>query len=214
MPIEAMLSTRLLAACALYTVAVVAEALLSERMHHSTCQPLVRWAWGHVAGPLLQAALIIVFVLLAYPALFGLAQAPPVVDLITAAPHRLNHLLNALFVLTVIMGMLPGLRRYPEWLLPLQGVLASLVVFRWLTLAMGVPRVHYWPGWPVVGLLLLIAAATHRAATLVAEGAGRVLDRSLGVEGSSEVVFDSALMLFQLPAILLFSLALGAQLNV
>ena len=213
MLIETMLSPRLLGACAVYTVAVVVEVLLSEHMHGAARQPLLRWAWEHLAAPLLQAALVILFIAMAYPVLFGLSSAPLLRDLVAGAPYRLNHLLNALFVLTVALGMLPGLRRFPEWLLPLQGALALLIVFRWLALAMGVQDVHYWPGWTILGLMILLAAVTHQAATLGAEAAGRVLDRWLGVEGSDGIVFDAVVMFFQLPPVLLFSLTLGAQLR-
>ena len=210
---ETLLSPRLLGACAIYAAAVVLGAVISDRLRGLGGHPLAHWAWDQVAAPLLQAALVILFIALAYPALFGLSSAPPLRELLHGGPQRLNHLLNALFVLTVALAMVPGLRRFPEWLLPLQGALALLIVFRWLAHAAGVHEVHYWPGWTIVGLVLLLASLTHRAATLVAEAAGRGFERWLGVEGGERIIFDAVVMFFQLPPILLLSLGLGAQLG-
>jgi hypothetical protein len=53
------------------------------------------WSWEHLMGPAVRAALVALFVLIAYPALFGLRVAPDVGLLLAGDSPRLSTLVGA-----------------------------------------------------------------------------------------------------------------------
>jgi hypothetical protein len=170
------------------------------------------WLFEHVVIPIARAMTLVLFILVAYPTLFGLEAAPPLGELLAADRLRLTTLLNIVFLLTLLLPLVPVIGRLQELVLPLQGITAATLIFRWL--AAGSSReIHYWPGLvPALGLLLL-ASLTHWLAKGLAQRLAQGLDRALGRAGSDKLIYRSVVMLMQMPVILLYTLSLGRQLQ-
>ena len=210
--IQIILSGPVLLAALVYAAASVLGIWVFDRVHRALEQPLLEWFWEHLGMPLLRAALLLVFILLAYPLLFGLTEAPALGELLARDPLRINYLLNMLFVITLLFPLLPLLGEWHELVLPVQGIAAAMLVFSWLVEASGAGPVHYWPGWGNVAIMLLLAALTHWLAMSLAAVAGEGLDRKLNVKNAGEVLGRALVLFLQYPVIVVFCQGLGKQL--
>lgn len=210
--IEIVLNPAVLAAALAYGAAAVAGIWLHDSVRRTLRgYYTLQWLWERLAAPLLRAGLMLIFLLLAYPVLFGLHTAPALHTLLARDPLRVNTLLNLLFVITLLFPLLPMLGERDELVLPIQGVTASLLLFSWLAGTMGM-SVHYWPGWTTVLIMLVLALVSYRLAMTVAATAGNELDRRLNVANAGELLSRALLLFLQYPVIIVFCQGLGKQL--
>ena len=85
-----------------YALLALVEPFLESALHRSfTDNPAMQWGWDQFFSPLIRAILLVVFVYLAYPGLFGLRVAPSVVDLLTNSDARLNSVIGTLFFVEI-----------------------------------------------------------------------------------------------------------------
>ena len=211
--IQIILSGRVLLAALVYAAASVSSIWIFDRVGRALDEEVLIWAWEHVGMPLLRAALMLVFILLAYPALFGLVEAPALGELLARDPLRVNHLLNLLFIITLLFPLIPVLGEWDELVLPVQGIAASMLLFSWLAEATGAGAVHFWPGWESVAIMAGLAMLTHWLAMGLAATAGEELDRSLNVENAGELLARALVLFLQYPVIVVFCHGLGRQLQ-
>ncbi|MEE9159403.1 MAG: hypothetical protein V3U60_13595 [Gammaproteobacteria bacterium] len=209
---QVLLSGHFLFAYLVYAVTVIIAVFFLERIHNALNHAFLQWAWDHVAIPLARAGLLILFILLAYPVLFGTQTAPPLGTLLAVDAMRVNYLLNLVFLITLLLPLIPVIRTRPAWVVPLQGIAACALLFSWLATEQGLERVSYWPGFNVLVLIAVIAIATYWLAIYLSRQVGQHLDTAFEVKGASILVFEATVLVFQTPALLLFSLALGRQL--
>ena len=209
---QVLFSGHFLFACLSYAVAVIIAVLFLERIQNALNHAFLQWAWDHVALPLARAGLLILFILLAYPVLFGTQTAPSLETLFAADAMRVNYLINLAFVITLLLPLIPVIGTRPAWIMPLQGIAACALLFSWLATEQGLEKVSYWPGANILALIAVIAIATYWLAIFLSRQVGQYLDAAFEVTGSSVLVFEATVLVFQTPALLLFSLALGKQL--
>jgi len=210
---QIILNSAVLTATVVYAAAAVAGIWLFDRAHLALGnQHLLQWLWERLAMPLLRAGLMLIFLLLAYPVLFGLPEAPPLDALLDRDPLRINNLLNLLFVITLLFPLLPVLGKQDELMLPIQGIAASLLLFSWLAGATGT-TVHYWPGWTSVLIMAGLALSSYRLALAAAATAGHGLDRRLNTTNAGELLSRVLVLFLQYPVIVVFCHGLGKQLQ-
>lgn len=212
---EALLSPDLATAALVHLLLLAAlwpfTVWLERRVREVT---VTHWLLEQLGYPLLRALLIIVFILIAYPALFGLQSAPPWQALLAAEPGRWQSLLNWVFLASLLLPLLPVLGALQALILPLQGMLASALVFGWLAENRDLNEISLWPGTGTLLLILFAALLSHAAAKALARRLGPALDRRLNLADEGEALaFETVILLFQLPVILLYGLALGRQLT-
>ncbi|NIR59223.1 MAG: hypothetical protein GWO02_06730 [Gammaproteobacteria bacterium] len=189
---------------------LIGEGALLERLRHV---PVSAWIAERVGLPLARAALVIAFVLLAYPAIFGLdGRAPPLGEVLAAEGGRLHVLLNGVFAAGVLLPLVPVLGAVEALVLPVQGAAAATLLFGWTAVAAGAPQTAPWAGWAAAAALVLIAAVGHRASLWAGARLGPVIDRRFAVTGGAGLVYEGLVLLCQLPAIVVYGRALGARL--
>ena len=211
--IQILFSHDLVYAWLVYLISILVLMPLFEWIHGTLNRAVLQWCWDHVGMPLLRAVLMVIFIVIAYPVLFGISDAPALSTLLAADDMRIHYLINVLFVLTLLFPLIPGIGRCYEFILPAQGMAASLLLFSWVAEARGLVDVRYWPGLDTLGYLLVIALVTHWLAVLVARRLGQLLDTEFNVLGSGELLSRGITLFMQSPSILIFSLALGRQLG-
>ena len=209
---QVLVNGHFLFACLVYAVTVIIAVFFLERIHNALNHAFLQWAWDHVGIPLARAGLLILFIFLAYPVLFGTQTAPPLQTLFAADAMRVNHLLNLVFLITLLLPLIPVIGTRPAWVVPLQGIAACALLFSWLATEQGLEKVSYWPGANTLMLIAVIAIATYWLAIYLSRQVGQHLDTAFEVKGASILVFEATVLVFQTPALLLFSLALGRQL--
>ncbi len=211
--IQIILSADFIIASAIYGIAILIILPLFDRIHNVLNHAVLQWNWDHIAMPLLQAALMVLFIFIAYPVIFGIKNAPSIFLLLSSGKLRINNLINLLFILTLLFPMVPVIGNWRELILPLQGIAASTMIFSWLAHALQIEHISYWPGLDIIVYVILVAIATHWLAVNIALKIGHKSDDAFNVVGSGDLIVRCLIIFMQSPAILLVSRALGQQLH-
>lgn len=206
-----LLAPSLLAALVVYGLLSLGLAWLVARVEDGLDHGVQAWLWLHLFAPLLRAAALGVFIILAYPTLFGLDDAPPVTTLLLADDARPGHLVGALFAISLALPLAPLRLAGPALVLPLQGMAGATLLFGWLAEALALEP-QLWVGLPNLGLILVLAVATHLAAARLLDGVHHAGHALLGVADLEVLVRELLVLLVQVPVVLVYTLALGANL--
>jgi len=212
--LDILFSVHLLGALLLYGLLVMALEYFTARLHHAVRDVgLTAWMVERMLLPWCRVLVLLLFLVLAYPLLFGLHSAPPIPDLLWPHDGRISTLINTAFALSLLLPLAPLLGNLKGLVLPVQAIAMSTLLFHWLTLALGVNGVSYWPGgWHLVTILVL-APLMQWLAQHVSHWLGGHLNRAHNREGFEGLVYEGLLLFFQVPAVLIYTLALGRQLH-
>ncbi|MEX2482872.1 MAG: hypothetical protein WD928_18605 [Gammaproteobacteria bacterium] len=175
--------------------------------------PAIDWFWEYLGAPLLRALLIVGFVLVAYPVLFGLRDAPTIVVLLSQGSLRLTNLVNVAFVLSLLLPLLPSLHRRLGLVLAIQGVVATAMVFGWYASWLGAHSIGPWPGFAPAAVVCGVALVVHHAAAPMGQALGHFLDDRCGTQGLDRIVPHAVALVAQAPTVLIYGYALGQQLT-
>ena len=211
--IQIIFSHDLIIAYLVYLVSILVLLPLFAWIHNRLNHVSLQWSWEHVGMPLLRAALMVVFIFIAYPLIFGIRDAPSLAMLLAEDEMRIHYLINVIFVITLLFPVIPVLGRWNEFILPSQGMAASMFLFSWMTGALGIKNVSYWPGFDILACILVIAIITHYLAIYISRHLGYFLDKQFNVLNSGKILYMGIILFMQSPSILVFSLALGRQLG-
>lgn len=187
----------------LATAAVLAAELWLEKLAGGTP---AEYLIERVVVPALRVAAIVMLMLAAYPSIYGLDEAPALSRVVFDNPGRLDMLVTWTFVFSLLLPQVPVIGKQESLVLPLQAVFAGSMLFAWTTAAMAVDA-PLFPSLLTFGKVVLIA--------VVGDLIGRVVrDRWLrGEAGYVRVtLYDASVLLFQLPAVMVWCEALGAGL--
>lgn len=172
------------------------------------------WIFEHLVIPAARATTLVAFILVAYPALFGLNEAMPMGELLSQSKMRLTNLYNVTFLLSLLLPLFPLFDRLPALLLPIQGIIAASMVFHWLAATQPQLEASIWPGFPIVGIVVVAAIISHAVAKELSHILARRIDDAIEREGSDKLIYRTVVMTLQAPVILVYTLALGEQLNI
>lgn len=186
---------------------------LSARISTRLEYPLLQWQWDHIAIPLLEVLLLILFICLAYPEIFGIRQAPSIWLLLQLGELRLNNLMNVLFLVTLLFPLVPVFGERRELVLPIQGIAALMMIFNWLAHELAIEHVSYWPGMQNIFLILIVAILAYWSAARIAAFAGHRFDERFNVLHSGALFARCLILFMQSPALLIYSVGLGKQLE-
>ncbi len=182
---------------------------IHERLDHHALQYL----WDKVGMPMLRSMLMVMFIALVYPLNFGLEAAPPFNEIIAAQKTRLDFLINLVFLITFIYPAIPGIGKADELMIPLQGMMASAIMFRWLCQHLNCDQYSLLPGAGVLLAILIFAFITHWLAKYLSEHTGKFLDQTFHREGYQILVFQGVVMIMQSPVIFIYGMELGNQIR-
>ncbi|MCZ6686646.1 MAG: hypothetical protein O7C69_02965 [Gammaproteobacteria bacterium] len=195
----------MLTAIFLFVLGSAGLLVFEEYLHnHPSLSNLGNWLSEHLYIPTLRAVLVLIFVAAAYPALFGLHDAPVIGTLLSDGHYRLDWWINGVLLVSLALPTVPGLGQIPGIVLTLQGMVASAMLFGWLAQDMGLAQYWLLPGWGLLGKILLITGA----AGLLSWMAGSYLQLA-----RKRLVAESLRLLAQMPALIIFGSALGRQLD-
>ncbi len=211
--ISIVFSTEFIIATASYAIIIMLALPCFDRIHRVLEHSVLQWSWDKIGMPFLRAVLMLLFLLLAYPVIFAISDAPPVIALLDSDELRINYLINLIFVVTLMFPLIPVLGKWEELILPAQAITASAMLFSWLAADLGIQGIHYWPDIITVVSILVLAFLSHWLALAVSHDLGDAIDEKLSVEHSGHLLSRARVLFMQSPAILLYSSALGRQLS-
>ena len=211
--LQIILSGRFIIAVIVYGLATLLFFPLSVCISNKLNNPIPLWIWDRIAIPLMQVLLLILFICLSYPLIFGIQHAPSLVTLLHGGELRMNNLVNILFLITLFFPLIPVVGKWHELVLPLQGIAAVMMIFGWMTHELGIQHISYWPGIYNIILILMVAILTYWVTVKLAAVAGHRLDKRFNVVQSGALISNSLILFMQSPAILIYSASLGRQIG-
>ena len=211
--IEILLNTKIIGAfLVIILLAIVVEIISRKILDILDDVSVSEWLFEKIFIPLFRALELMTFILLAYPVLFGLNEAPPISQLLSEGSHRINTLLNILFVLPLLLSLLPIFGRMPSLLLPVQGIAGSTLIFSWMQAALQRNNIHYVPNIMVIVVIILLAIVSHAIAKWVALQLSNAVNRFFQIDDGQKIVYRIVVVVAQLPVILIYTTGLGRQL--
>lgn len=182
---------------------------LTGKINHSA--EASYWTTQHIWLPLARIVAIILFITMAYPVLFGIEPASDIGTLLDS--QRINTLVNVLFILSVLLPLLPWVGRMHSLILPMQSLAAAQLLFTWMNQHDYQVHITLLPSFSTFVLLSCLVVISHFIGKQIARHMGQILDESFHVEGSTDLIFQSVLLLLQGPLLLVYTTGLGAQLG-
>lgn len=193
----------LLAVLALVAMASIVARIEDWAHREERRESLMRWLENFLL-PLGRVFALLLFIVLAYPTLLGLREAPGFGELLDAGHGRFDRLVNVLFFTGLLLPAIPVLRRLPGLLLPMQGMAGVALVAGWVAAAQG----HALKVWPSPELWIVIAAAAGLASAVANLLTQAIDDRVLRQDLS-----DLLILVLQAPLLLIYGHWLGRQLG-
>ncbi|HEY0973628.1 MAG TPA: hypothetical protein VGE57_03970 [Solimonas sp.] len=193
----------ILLALLLFAGAGLLLAWAEDHAHRTARAPLALAWFDRFLLPLGRVVALLLFIVCAYPALYGLRarDVPGFLELLSAQPGRLDRLINLLFFVGLILPAIPSLGRRLAFVLPVQGMAGVALVATWLSTAQGLP-LSPWPG--MGNLVLLLAGAA--LAALAARFAITMIEQPV----LRQDVYDLLVLWLQAPLLLLYGRMLAA----
>ncbi|MDX1442505.1 MAG: hypothetical protein R3270_01875 [Gammaproteobacteria bacterium] len=195
----------LLIATIAYLIAVAVIARIEDAHDARTdLTPVQHWLVEEVFHPFLRASALLLFMVAGFHGIFGIGGgAPGYFDILDF--ELLSRGFNILFILPFLLALLPNSAAFTPLLLPLQTL--ALTAITWLPLAerAGVEANLLPSPGSLLASLAVIAIGGH----LLARHIGRLLPPRLLQRLAG---YDLGLLVFQLPLMLAYGRALGAQL--
>jgi len=161
--------------------------------------------------PLARAVGLMVFILLCYPVLFGLSEAPPLSLLLSSGSLRSSTLMNVMFIVPLLFSLIPVIGSIPALILPVQGIAGASLVFSWMQGALRVNEVHYLPDGVTFLVIVLLAIVTHTAARWVSLQITEEINRRFNIDDGQKIAYRIIVVAAQMPVIIIYTQGLGAQ---
>jgi hypothetical protein len=211
--LEILLNGKVVTAILAFTLfSIIVEIISRKILNALEDVSATEWMFEKIFIPLFRALGLMFFILLSYPVLFGIADAPPITDLLTSGSYRINTLINILFVLPLLFSMIPVFGGMPSLLLPVQGIAGSTLVFSWMQAALHLDNIHYIPNGMVIAFIILLAIVSHTFARWTALHLTDRVNRFFHIDDGQKIVYRIVMMAAQLPVILIYTTGLGSQL--
>ena len=209
--IDILAQPRMLTACAAFAAVNLLLARPERRFLVAMSEHgMTAWLCEHIYLPLGRVFAVLMLIALAYPVLFGVHDAPGILQLLRSGEARVSHLVNVGFLLSLLLPFVPVFGRLPGLVQPVQALFAAAMLFHWLAQARGI-EAALWPGWLTAILIVMWLVLARR---LAAFGAGLFTDHSRPDDAEWERTwYETALVFFQIPAVLLYTVRVGQQLH-
>ena len=190
-------------------LAIVLFLFVQDKLNH----PVLDYGWEKVGLPFIKTVLMLGFILLIFPINFGIESAPSISALLASDDKRSNFLLNMIFLLTFLFPLIPVIGKWEEFIVPLQGILASMITFTWLCHSLNIENYSLFPDGKTLLLIFIVSFITHKLAVYLSINLGDYFDRMFHREGFKDLIFKGVVLIMQSPVIFIFGHYLGKQLS-
>ncbi|MEN8259143.1 MAG: hypothetical protein ABFS02_00915 [Pseudomonadota bacterium] len=117
------------ALCFIAVLQPVVILILDRLERHTQDVAVTHGILEYLGRPFAYALLVVLFLLLAYPALFGLDEAPSFADILAANGKNASNLINLVFLLGLFLPAVPIFGRYKGTVNALQVIITSGAFF-------------------------------------------------------------------------------------
>ena len=174
--------------------------------------PVSEYLFEKFLIPLARAVGLMVFILLCYPVLFGLSEAPPLPQLLSTGSLRASTLMNVMFIVPLLFSLIPIVGSIPALILPIQGIAGASLVFSWMQNTLEINEIAYLPDGFTILLIILLALLTHAAARWLSLHLSEYMNRKFNIDDGQKIAYRIVVVAAQMPVILVYTQGLGSQL--
>lgn len=208
---EILFSAPVLAALTVHGIMTMIIMLLTDRLaahleHHALQDAVLKY----VVIPLSKVISLLLFIGIAYPTLYGIETVPSLVSILTQDELRIQHLINLLFITSLILLWLPLSVLWHSLLLPIQGSLAAGLLFFWMAKAQGID-ITLWPSWEALFAMIIWALLSHWITVKLSFMMHELLKNKHAMDDGEIWFYQSTVLTIQVPTILIYASSLGAQ---
>ena len=210
--LEVLLSPKLIFALAVYSVFSTSMLLIANRLQgHLVDVSVSLWIFEKLGIPLIRGFALSLFIVMTYPVLFGIAEAPAISALFDSGAGKMSSLVNMAFVVGILLPFIPLVGQLQFLALPIQGMAIAGLLFYWLQASTEDVELSPWPSWDSLLEIAFLAWLTHALAVRLTSPLGDFLDRNFYRRGYQSLSYQALILLFQAPVILVYTLNLGRQ---
>lgn len=212
--IDIMLNGKVIFAILVFVLISVATEFAGQRIlivFEET--PVSEYIFEKFLIPLARAVGLMIFILLSYPILFGITEAPPISQLLSTGSLRANTLMNVMFIVPLLFSLIPVIGSIPALILPVQGIAGASLVFSWMQGALKIENIQYVPDVITVLVIILLAIITHAAARWLSLQCSEFVNRTFNIDDGQKIAYRIVVVAAQMPVILVYTQGLGNQLS-
>jgi hypothetical protein len=212
--LDVLLHPTLVMAAITYTIMAISfEITYQHFLHKINAVSGSHWIAKHVGAPFFHVLLLVAFIYMSYPVLYGLdshnstgeAILPSLSQLLNARSGQTMKLVNTLFIISVLLPLIPVINRFTALILPLQAIAGSAVLYGWLADFMGI-RYSIFPGFEIMALIIFFSLITELAARAIASLSGAGLNHQYRHTDMEKIIHKSILLILQVPVLLIYTL--------
>jgi uncharacterized membrane-anchored protein len=98
--------------------------------------------------------------------------------------------------------------------LPMQGILATAFLFKWMTSYLMIDTIGLWPGIDIATAIVLTSYLAHRIGRRLGAHVGDSMDKVLERSGYDAVLTHVASLVAQLPVVVIYAAGLARQIAI
>lgn len=174
------------------------------------------WIAKNIGAPFFHVLLLIAFVYMSYPILFGMQShnidgeriMPSLTQLLNAKSGQTMKMVNTLFIISVILPLIPIFKRFLALILPIQAIAASAILYGWLNQVMGIDYSAF-PGYEIIAMIVFFSLIAGQLAKIVGFTLGENWNAKYHTHDMEKVIQKSCLLIFQVPILLIYTLNLS-----
>lgn len=204
--LDVILSTRFVAATLIYSLLTLMitwlDLWLEEKLHDV---PVSDWMVEHFGIPLLHALSMVVFIVILYPVLFDLESLPTVSELLSDGEGRIQHMVNWVFVIALLLPLIPLLGPRIEIVLPVQGLVVLVILSRWLMQYLDLENISLIPNTSNLGAMILTGILGSYLTVYITHHLGRWIDDQFNVQHGGTLIYPMLALVMQTPTLALYA---------
>jgi len=200
-----------------YTVMVVSFEMTYQHFLHKISEVSgSHWIARHIGTPFFHVLLLIAFIYMSYPVLYGLEShgidgervLPSLSQILNAKSGQTMKMVNILFIISVLLPLIPLFNRFLALILPLQAAAGSAMLYGWQSQLTGV-EYSLFPGYKIIAVIIFFSFIAELTAKLLAALLGENLNTQYHTHDMEKVVYKSSLLVLQVPVLLIYTLNLS-----
>jgi len=173
------------------------------------------WIAEQIGTPFFHVLLIIMFLYLSYPILYGLDEKnlPGLNELLNTSKGQNMKMINSLFIISTLLPLIPVINRFIALILPLQAIAGSAIIYSWMADTL---KIEYslFPHLEVLAIIILLSLLAELSAKIFSG----ILEHSINTTNLLEnfqtqdiekIIYKSMLLIFQIPILLVYTINLS-----
>lgn len=167
------------------------------------------WLLEHIYCPLIRVLLLMTMAFLIFPLIVESARYSDLARLFMRTDFLIN-MLNILFVTSLLVTFIPGIR-HPALSIPVLGCIAISLIFLHQVMIPNQLEINWAPPFAIGMRIFVIVCISYFCIRWITHHLSLWLDYRFNITGSKPLVRDTSYVIFQIPVLLAYGHSLHTQ---